>query len=135
MTKCYEEIMKARLAVGAEDATYAAQFDTEYLKGWTWEFDPMSDAIGQKSWQRTEKIRVRFNPVKDSMVFPEDCNRQKEYIMDIDSARILWKFLAKKTPQYWFALDMACHGSKHGLVDLADILERVEGCAASVEIV
>lgn len=133
MTKYYEEITKASLVIGAEDATYAVQFDEEWKKGKTWEFDPMSDAIGQWAHKRTGKIRVRLNPVKDTMTFPEDANRRLEYVMSIEDARIFWKFMHKSV-HFWFALDMANQGELHGFdADLVKCMENCNGCVADVE--
>lgn len=111
MTNCYVEIVDARLVVGAADATYAAQFDFEFQRGHAWELDPMSDAVGQQKVRRTGNIRVRFAPVKDTMSFPEDAKRQQEYILNVVSARSLWKLLTTKQPNYWFALDVASSSS------------------------
>lgn len=107
MTKVYEEVVNARLVIGGKDATYAVQFDTEWLKGKTWEFDPMSDCIGQLTHKRTGNMRVRFYPIKESMTFPEDANRRCEYIMSIERARDLWKLLGTRQPNFWYALDIS----------------------------
>ena len=136
MTKSYIENVAARLVIEAEDATYGVQFDEEVLVGKTWEFDPMSDAVGQWKTRPTGKVRVRFNPVKDTMEFPEDANRRLNYVMNIEDARRFWKFMHKSV-HFWFALDMASHGELHGFVDdlLKLFMENCTGCAKNVEIV
>lgn len=135
MTKYYEEIINARLVIEAEDATYAVQFDEEWNKGKTWEFDPMSDAVGQWEYKRTGKIRVRLNPVKDTMTFPEDANRRLEYVMPIEDARNFWKFMHKEV-HFWFALDMAFQGELKGFdPELIQMMVNCNGCVANVETV
>jgi len=112
MTKNYVEIIPAALAIGAEDATYGVQFFYETMVGKTFEFNPMSDAVGQTVSKRTGRIKVLFNPILSTMVFPEDDAREKEYVMSIEKARDLYKLLTRNnTPKYWFALDMASYAS------------------------
>ena len=135
MTTYYNEITNARLVIDAEDATYTVQFDEEWLKGKTWEFDPMSDAVGQWEHKRTGKIRVRLNPVKDTMAFQEDANRRLDYVMSIEDARNLWKFM-RKSVHFWFALDMANQGELYGFdADLLQCMENCAGCVKNVETV
>lgn len=129
MITYYNNIEKAHLAICAEDATYNVHFDEEWKEGKTWEFDPMSDAIGQYRCERTGKIRVRFSPVKETMAFPEDANRRLDYVMSIEDARNFWKFLHKAV-DFWFALDMASQGERHGFD--ADLVKCMENCAGSV---
>lgn len=133
MKNVYEEIKAALLKIEAQDASYAVSFDEEWAVGKTWEFDPMSDAIGTYEYKKTGKMRIRFDPEKDTMVFPEDANRQKEYIMDIESARILYVFIKNDQPHYWFALDMANQGKAYGLKDLTGFVDNVVGMATCVE--
>jgi len=92
----------------------------------------MSDAVGQWKHKRTGKIRVRLNPVKGTMVFPEDANRRLDYVMSIDDARTFWKFMHKEV-HFWFALDMANQGELHGFdADLLRCMEDCAGCATNV---
>lgn len=118
-TLSYTEVVNARTVVEGQDATYSVQFDTEWVRGKTWEFDPMSDAVNQTITKKTNFMRVRFNPVVNTMMFPEDVDREMEYKMTIGDARIFFKFLRDKSPALWFALDMANQAKKHNLVDLA----------------
>ena len=106
MTKYLREITKAAMAIGATDGTYGVQFFQECWKGKTWEFDPMSDAVGQVKTEPTGNMVVVFNPVESTMTMPEDLNRKTEYVMSVENARELYKVL-RTNPQYWFALDMA----------------------------
>ena len=104
----FVEIINARLALGAIDATYGVQFLYETVTGRTWEFDRNSDAVGQNITKRTGRIKVFFNPIEDTMVFNEDAKRPRTYIMSIEKAREIYKLLTREqTPNYWFALDMA----------------------------
>ena len=108
MVTNFVEIINARLILGAVDATYGVQFLYETATGRTWEFDPNSDAIGQNITKRTGRIKVFFNPVENTMAFPEDASRPHAYVMSIENARNIYKLLtAEHTPNYWFALDMA----------------------------
>jgi len=131
MTTVYQEVVKARISVDTLDGMYGVQFDTEYRRGRTWEFDPMSDAIGQNMSVATGNMRVYFHPIVESMKFPEDANLQKEYIMDIESARKLYSFIKKDQSPFWFALALAREAQTHGLADLN--LDAVAGCATCVE--
>lgn len=103
----YYDIAKSHVLVNAEDARYGVRFAHEVLVGKTWEFDPMSDAVGQFVSKNTGKIMVEFIPSKKSMTFPEDAGRRTQYIMPIDDARHFWQFIKARKPSYWFALDMA----------------------------
>ena len=107
MVTKFVEIEKARLAIGAIDATYGVQFLYEVHYGRIWEFDQNSDAIGQNCTVRTGNIKVFFKPIENTMAFPEDANRGRAYLMTIEKARDFYQFLIKRNPQYWFALDMA----------------------------
>lgn len=134
MVTKYREIVNARLCVGAEDATYAVQFAYETLVGKTWEFDPNSDAIGQYTSRRTEKIKVFINPVEDTMSFPEDAKRPRAYVMSIEDARIFYKFIRNKEPHFWFALDMASYGKLKGFdKEFQALMMNCAGCATNVE--
>ena len=106
MVTKFVEIINAALAVGGIDATYGVQFFYETNVGKTWEFDPNSDAVGQYTSRRTGRIKVFFNPIEDTMSFPEDAKRARAYVMPIEKARELYKLLTRN-PQYWYALDMA----------------------------
>lgn len=132
MKKIYEEVKGSFIGIDAKDGVYEARFDRELNYGKTWEFDPMSDAVGQYKSVPTGNMRVRFQPME--LYFPEDEARKKEYVMDIESARILYKLLRNKQPQYWFALDMANQGSKHGLQDLEGQLKKFGGIVIGHEI-
>lgn len=135
MTKYYVEVMKARLAISADDATYGVQFEKEWLKGKTWEFDPMSDAVGQYVSEPTNKMRVSFNAIKETMIFPEDANRRLEYIMSIENARELYRFLRDKKPNFWFALDMAYHGEQKGFdPEMKTVMDNCVGVAVGTEV-
>ena len=114
MTTIYREIVKARTIIEAKDATYAVQFDEERRSGRTWEFDPMSDAVGQNVSEATGKMRIRFYPTRSTMAFPEDAKRPSDYLLKIEDARRFYKFLRDDNPQFWFALDMASIGQKTG---------------------
>ena len=104
----FVEIIPACLAIGAIDATYGVQFFYEIEVGKTWEFNPNSDAVGQYTSRRTGRIKVFFNPVENTMAFPEDAKRARAYVMPIEKARELYKLLTNgRNPNYWFALDMA----------------------------
>ena len=111
MTIKYVEIVPARLAIGGIDATYGVQFSYETKVGKTWEFDSNSDAVGQYASRRTGRIKVFFNPVEDTMAFPEDANRARAYVMSIEKARELYKLITSTT-QYWYALDIAYQAEK-----------------------
>lgn len=113
MVTKFIEIIPARIAIGATDATYGIQFAYEVIEGKTWEFDPNSDAVGQYKTKRTGRIKVFFNPVENTMKFPEDAGRPRAYVMSIEKARDMFKFLTNgRNPNYWFALDMANLASK-----------------------
>ena len=112
MVTKYFEVINARLCIGAKDATYGVQFAYETLVGKTWEFDPNSDAIGQTTSKRTGKMKVFFNPVENTMKFPEDAKRPRAYVMSIEKAREVYKLLTT-SPQYWYALDTASYSEKH----------------------
>ena len=131
MKTVYVEVIKARISVDTLDAMYGVQFDTEYRRGRTWEFDPMSDEIGQNMTVPTGNMRVYFHPIVESMKFPEDAKLQKEYIMDVQSARKLYKFLRADDTPYWFALALAREAQTRGLGDIN--LDAVAGCATCVE--
>lgn len=108
MVTKFVEIIDAALAIGGKDATYGVQFLYETVTGRTWEFNRMSDAVGQNITKRTGRIKVSFNPIESTMAFPEDANRPRSYVMSIENARKIYKFLVKgESPSYWFALDMA----------------------------
>jgi len=105
MKRIYSIIPKATITIEAPDATYIIEVKREYLQGKTWEFDPNSDAVGQYETHATDKILISITPVKKTMQFPEDANRRCEYIMPVEDARELYRFLRNKKPHFWFALD------------------------------
>lgn len=107
MTTNFVEIIDARLTVEATDAVYGVQFFKEILSGKTWEFDRMSDAVGQTKKVEGKRMRVVFNPVESSMKFPEDAARGRAYVMSVEAARRLYAKLRDEQTQYWFALDTA----------------------------
>lgn len=111
-TRFYEEVIPARTVIGAPDTTYAVQFDVEWIRGEAWRFDRNCDAYNTTRSERTGKMQVRFNPVESTMAFPEDASREKEYIMDIETARRFFSRIRKDSPNYWFALDLANMASK-----------------------
>lgn len=136
MTKTYTTIIAALLTIVAPDATYTVAFAKEYLQGKTWEFDRNSDAIGQYSAVETGKIRITLTPDVDTMAFPEDANREQQYVMNIEDARHFWRFIKRTEPHFWFALDMAHQGRKHGFDDeLVELMVNCAGCAENVEAV
>lgn len=94
------------ITVKATDATYTVEFSAEWAAGKTWEFDPMSDTVGQETARKTGVMQVVFHPVKETMAFPEDANRRLEYYMCVQKARDMWRLL-KESPNFWYALDMA----------------------------
>lgn len=132
----YYAVPKANLHIVAPDATYDVQFAKQCAVGRTWEFDPNSDAIGQDKTVWLGRILVVFTPDKNTMAFKEDANRQLKYVIEgIDDARILWKFLKKNNPHFWFALDVASEGEDGGRgIDSFEFeLEHCAGCATSLE--
>lgn len=94
------------LTVKATDATYSVDFLTEWVTGKTWEFDPMYDTVGQETSFKTGTMQIVFHPVKNTMAFLEDAERKLAYSMNVEKARELWRLL-KRSPNFWFALDMA----------------------------
>lgn len=103
MRRMYET--KATVTVNADDATYTVSFETEYRVGRTWEFNPMSDAVGQDMSQKTGNIRVVAEPQFETMKFPEDWDRPSSFVVKRDTAVLLYKQLPKRM-NYWFFLDM-----------------------------
>lgn len=114
----YVEVVDARTVIEAKDATYSVQFEAEYVSGAPWEFDSMSDATGPILTKKTNFMRVRFNPIEKTMIFPEDAKREMEYKLDIESARVLFKYIRKNNTQFWVALDLANQGRKHKLFEV-----------------
>ena len=100
----YEDVVT--VSIKAVDATYSVDFSAEWATGKTWEFDSMSDAVGQETSCKTGTMQVVFRPVKSTMAFPEDAERKLAYYMKVQNARDLWRLL-KMSPNFWFALDMA----------------------------
>ena len=103
MTKSYEQ--NAVITIQGADATYTVTFSTEYRVGRTWEFDRMSDAIGQNAAEKTGNIKIVAEPEFSTMKFPEDCLRQNEFVVKRDMAASLYMQL-QETLNYWFFLDM-----------------------------
>ena len=112
MTTNFVEIVDARLVVEASDAVYGVQFFKEILSGKAWEFDRMSDTVGQTVRKEGKRIRVVFNPVESSMKFPEDAARGRAFVMSVEAARRLFVELRDEQIQYWFALDSASIAEK-----------------------
>ena len=107
MMKLYEEVRKARLVITSTDAQYMVHFKRQYNYGKSWEFDCMSDAVGQYERHATGKMLVSFEVNEETMKFPEDAKRRIDYIMPIADAREFYKFIRDDEPTFWFALDMA----------------------------
>ena len=134
MVTKYYDIQKSHLVIKADDAVYGVRFAYEVLYGKTWEFDPMSDAIGQYTSKRTGKIAIEFIPVKETMAFSEDAGRRTKYSMHVVDARNFWRFLKDKKPHYWFALDMAFEGELKGFdPEMVNLMENCAGCATDLQ--
>lgn len=134
MMKMYEEVRNARLVVTSIDAQYMVHFNKEFNYGKSWEFDCMSDTVGQYERHATGKMLVSFEVNEETMTFPEDANRRLDYIMPIDDAREFYKFIRNDEPNFWFALDIAFEGELKGYdSELQKCMRNCAGCATEIE--
>lgn len=98
---------KAPVRVVAGDCTYYVYFEDEIERCKAWELDRNNDTDMSVN-RKTGNIRVRFCPVLNTMVFPEDSERKLHYIMSVEHADDMRKTIADKV-NFWYALDIAAN--------------------------
>ena len=106
-------VLSTVFVVAAADARYVLRIETEKVKGWASDFDPMCDAV-MKITKSTGKTRITLVPDP----FTEHSCSEKELtilegVFPDTLAKQIVERIQKDNVQLWFARDIMSYAAKY----------------------